>query len=159
MCKRNSNANEEGNLAVVPSEADSSKSAAVTEPSERHHFESSLWLAYHDQRFVSLMLVFAIAALAACWFNATEFGFIEFGATTAKRPSYQYRININSASWYEFALLAGMGPSYSKRIVEYRETNGAFESIDELKRVRGIGEHRLERMRPWLTLDDGAVDP
>ena len=41
----------------------------------------------------------------------------------------------------------------SKRIVEDREANGPFESIEALQRVKGIGPKTIERIRPWLQVD------
>ena len=43
-----------------------------------------------------------------------------------------------------------MGPALAARIVEFREANGAFKTVDELIAVRGIGERSLELMRPYL---------
>ncbi len=49
-------------------------------------------------------------------------------------------ININTASEEELTNLSGIGPSKAKAIVEYRNTNGSFKTIEELKKVSGIGE-------------------
>ena len=104
------------------------------------------------------MLTIGLVALGVCWGKMTVRGYDRIGEQTDETRTYRYRININTASWYEFALLEGIGPSYSKRIIEYRQRHGPFHSIDDLKRVKGIGAHRLERMRPWLTLGNDGVD-
>jgi competence protein ComEA len=49
------------------------------------------------------------------------------------------RIDVNRASASELALLPGIGPALAARIVEERERNGPFASLDDLVRVRGIG--------------------
>lgn len=49
------------------------------------------------------------------------------------------RIDVNRASAAELALLPGIGPALAARIVEERERNGPFVSLDDLVRVRGIG--------------------
>ena len=121
-------------------------------------FESSLWLSYSDQRFVLIVLSVALVGLGACWIKMTAVGYDRIDEQSEEIRSHQYRININTASWYEFALLEGIGPSYSKRIIEYRQTHGPFKSIDDLKRVKGIGDQRLEKMRPWLTLGNEDSD-
>lgn len=63
-----------------------------------------------------------------------------------------YPININTADQATLQLLPGIGEAYAKRIIEYRLLNGGFSSIDELIEIRGIGEKRLERLRPVVTL-------
>jgi competence protein ComEA len=63
------------------------------------------------------------------------------------------RININSADTEELALLPRVGPSVAGRIVEFREANGQFDSVEDLMLVRGIGEKTFEMMEPYVKLD------
>lgn len=65
------------------------------------------------------------------------------------------RIDVNSASAAELALLPGLGPSLAQRIVDDRAAHGPFKSIDDLDRVRGIGKAIIERLRPYAVADDG----
>ena len=59
-------------------------------------------------------------------------------------------LNINTASAAELESLPGIGPALSQRIVEDRQANGPFQSIEELDRVRGIGPALLEKLRPYI---------
>lgn len=52
-------------------------------------------------------------------------------------------MNINEAKQEDFEQLPGIGPSIAKKIIEYREQNGKFTSIDELQEVKGIGEAKF----------------
>ena len=61
-----------------------------------------------------------------------------------------YQIDINSASWFELSQLEAIGPVLAKRIVADRDANGPFQSIDDLKRVKGIGPRTVERNRRWM---------
>ena len=61
-------------------------------------------------------------------------------------------ININTASAEKLQELPGIGPAYANRIVEWRNENGSFVSKDQLIEIRGIGEKRLETIRPLITL-------
>ena len=63
-----------------------------------------------------------------------------------------FPININIADQATLQLLPGIGEVYAKRIIEYRVQNGGFKTIDELMNIRGIGEKRLQRLRPVVTL-------
>ncbi|MEX0723012.1 MAG: phospholipase D-like domain-containing protein [Gracilimonas sp.] len=64
-----------------------------------------------------------------------------------------YPININTADEATLQLLPGVGPAYSKRIVEYRTENGGFNSVEEITNIRGIGPKTLEKLRPIVTID------
>jgi len=61
-------------------------------------------------------------------------------------------ININIADRETLKTLPGIGPTYSKRIIKYREENGSFEKIEELKKIKGIAEKRLEKLKPFIKL-------
>ena len=66
--------------------------------------------------------------------------------TANNTNSYSALININTADSEELELLPGIGPALAQGIVEERRANGAFKSIDDLKRVSGIGDKKLERI-------------
>lgn len=61
-------------------------------------------------------------------------------------------ININTASKEELETLPGIGKVLSQRIIDYRRTNGYFKSIDEIKKVSGIGEKRFEAIKDLITV-------
>lgn len=63
-------------------------------------------------------------------------------------------ININTADEELLAELPGIGPSRAAAIIEERETNGEFESVDDLTRVSGIGAATVDRMRDQVVLED-----
>lgn len=56
-------------------------------------------------------------------------------------------VNINSATLEELKTLNGIGDAKANRIVEYREKNGGFTSIDQIKEVDGIGEKMFEKIK------------
>ena len=60
------------------------------------------------------------------------------------------KVNINEAKQEDFEQLPGIGPSIAKKIVEYREQNGKFTSIDELQEVKGIGEAKFENIKEYI---------
>jgi comEA protein len=61
-------------------------------------------------------------------------------------------VNINSATETELVALPGIGPSKAHAIVEYRQSQGGFKSIDDLQKVKGIGSATLEKLRTRVTL-------
>lgn len=62
------------------------------------------------------------------------------------------KVNINEAKQEDFEQLPGIGPSIAQRIVEYRDQNGKFTSIDELQEVKGIGEAKFENIKEYVTI-------
>jgi competence protein ComEA len=64
------------------------------------------------------------------------------------------KIDINSAGASELETLPGIGSTYAQRIIEYRETNGEFASVEELTKVKGIGNKTLEKLKPFITIDN-----
>jgi competence protein ComEA len=66
-----------------------------------------------------------------------------------------HRIDINSASVSELATLPGIGEAKAKAIVEYRAAD-PFKTVDDLKKVKGIGEKTLDALRPDIMVGAGA---
>lgn len=61
-------------------------------------------------------------------------------------------ININTATNERLQELPGVGPTYAERIINWREENGPFTSKDQLMEIKGIGDKRLARIKPLITL-------
>jgi|GEM_PF-1131643 len=62
------------------------------------------------------------------------------------------RVSMNTATMKEIADLPYLGDTKAKAIVEYREANGAFETLEDLVKVSGIGEKLLEKIKPYIKL-------
>lgn len=62
------------------------------------------------------------------------------------------KININSADAAQLETLDGVGPATAKAIIEWREANGPFRSVEQLMEVRGIGPGKLAAMKDGVSL-------
>ena len=59
-------------------------------------------------------------------------------------------LDINSADKDLLVQLPGVGPKTADAILKYREANGEFKSIDDLTNVKGIGDKKLLKLKPFL---------
>lgn len=62
-------------------------------------------------------------------------------------------VNINTADITMLQTLSGIGEKRAADIINYRETNGLFETVDDLDQVSGIGEKTMEKLRPLITVN------
>lgn len=60
------------------------------------------------------------------------------------------RININTANESELSSLPGIGEATALKIINYRNENGKYNSIDDLKNVKGIGENKFENIKDFI---------
>ncbi|MCX7184487.1 MAG: helix-hairpin-helix domain-containing protein, partial [Nitrosospira sp.] len=56
-------------------------------------------------------------------------------------------VNINTATQAELETLQGIGPGKAKAIINYRNKNGLFKSVDDLEKVEGIGPGIIKQLR------------
>ncbi len=61
-------------------------------------------------------------------------------------------VNINTATQAQLETLPDIGPSKAQAIIEYRKANGSFKSVDELKKVKGIGDKTLAKLKSQVSL-------
>ena len=66
-------------------------------------------------------------------------------------------VDLNSATAEELQALKGVGPAKAKAIIDDREKNGPFQTVDDLDRVKGFGMKTVEKLRPDLTVGGAAA--
>jgi competence protein ComEA len=108
------------------------------------------FLRPREQRSVAVLAAGALALLAAIWWRhgGHRGGVIDIDRAPPLVATFQ--VDVNRADWPELIQLPGIGPTLAQRMVDDRQQNGAFQDIEDLSRVSGLGPRTLERIRPYL---------
>lgn len=87
-----------------------------------------------------------VACLLLAWLSPVSYA-------DPGRTGEDSRININKASVEELVTLPRVGPALAERIIAFREQNGPFKEVEDLKSVRGIGDKVFDQIRPNIRVD------
>ncbi len=79
-------------------------------------------------------------------------GIISSEISSSTPSNKNQKININKANAQDLESVPGIGPSTAEKIVTYRNENGKFSSIDDLKNVTGIGEKKFESIKDYISI-------
>lgn len=113
----------------------------------------SVWgLSRGDRWFLAVML--AVLAGLLTLHARREVVRQSAPVTISRAPDaepYIFRLDPNTATWVDWTQLEGIGPTLARRIIDDRQANGPYRTVDDLRRVKGIGPKTLEKMRPHLT--------
>lgn len=120
---------------------------------------SFLGLSRGDQFFLGVLLIIILVLCLLHLARLSRWGTAAIEIEKQTPLPYNYQIDINQASWVEFAQLDQIGPVLARRIVNYRETEGPFRSVDDLLHVKGIGPAKLEANRKYFLPLPPAVNP
>ncbi len=77
---------------------------------------------------------------------------IEYITTNIGDSDDKEKININLANEKDLQKLPGIGTSTAKKIIKYREENGEFKNIEDIKNVKGIGESKYEEIKEKIEI-------
>jgi comEA protein len=92
-------------------------------------------------------------------FNVTvlfALGFILVVQTQAANAP-EKKININTASVSELQTLPQIGEVVAQRIIDHREKHGKFEKIEEIMKIKGIGEKTFLKLKDLITVGDESA--
>lgn len=68
-------------------------------------------------------------------------------------------VNLNTATKDDLVGLPGIGPAKAQAILDYRNQNGPFRAVEDVRKVKGIGEKLFLQIRPELVVTGGAPKP
>lgn len=114
------------------------------------------WLDWsdRDQRVLIVLALLVFVAIGMHWARWRSRGesLVEIERLPARQ--YDFKVDINRATWVEWMQLEGIGEIMARRIVADRAQHGPFASVDQLHRVPGIGTVTFDRIQPWLVCSD-----
>jgi comEA protein len=101
-----------------------------------------------------------VLAIAAFFFGCLSMIAVEKARAAQPKATLQLQgqnqspavVNVNKATLEELVKVRGIGPVMAKRIIEHRDKNGAFKSIDDLAQIHGMGGNKLQRIKDQITI-------
>lgn len=113
-----------------------------------------------SERYLLGLTVVFLCVLAALFYRDSQVGQSGTYTVTTERTAQEtvapepLLIDINTASAEELDQLPGIGAVIAQRIVDYRQANGSFASIEEIMEVKGIGEATFADIRDSITVGE-----
>lgn len=144
--------------AVSPPAVDVASASGLPDSAgqERAEIEPSVLAALGwtptDRWFFAVVATVLVLALGASALRLSGWGVRPVPVNRPESRRYEFQLDVNTATWVEWMQLEGIGEGLARRIVEDREANGPFATVDDVARVKGVGDTTLEKIRPWLTV-------
>jgi len=85
-------------------------------------------------------------------FLAVSFSLLPLLRLQAEAAPASDKVNINTASLADLDKLPRIGPKVAQRILDYRKEHGPFKRIEDLMKVKGIGEKTFARLKDLVTV-------
>ena len=114
------------------------------------------WLDWsdRDQQVLIVLALLVFVAIGFHWLRWRSRGVELVEIERLPERQYDFKIDINHATWVEWMQLPGIGEIMARQIVADRLKSGPFTGVEELGRVPGIGTVTLDTIRPWLICSD-----
>ncbi len=124
----------------------------MTSPNRQKSFAHRFRLVIRNEHQFAIAIIILCCLVGMCsyfWYRSVlTQGTIDIDR--AQPLQADFRVDINSADWSEIVVLPGVGEKLARAIVECRQTHGPFDTLEEIQQVRGIGEKKLQKLKPFL---------
>jgi competence ComEA-like helix-hairpin-helix protein len=105
------------------------------------------YLTPQERKFVCVVLIVFTAGSAVQLLLRRDIAPMRWA-----RHARQFKIHINSARIDQLQMLPGIGAKLAARIVDYRQENGPFKSLEDLQHVHGLTKKRFEHIKDLVAL-------
>jgi competence protein ComEA len=122
---------------------------AIAEASDE---PAPLGLRRGDRLVLVVVTTLGLILAGMHWARLSGWGLKPIEIDRPAEQQFEYRLDANTATWVEWMQLPGIGETLARRIIDDRDTNGPFRTVEDISRVKGIGPKTLEKLRPWLTV-------
>jgi competence protein ComEA len=130
---------------------------AAQEPEAAAGEDTVLGWTSGDRWFFSILAAVLLVAMSIHAIRLSGWGLSPIPVDRPENRKYEFQLDVNTATWVEWMQLDGIGEALGRRIVADREANGPFRSVDDVGRVKGIGQAKLADMRPWLRYSEATT--
>ena len=117
------------------------------------------WLDWsdRDQRVLVVLALLVFMGIGIHWarWRARGENLVEIERLPARQ--YDFKVDINRATWVEWMQLPGIGEILARRIVADQRERGPFTRVEDVDRVPGVGAVTLDTIRPWLVCSDCKI--
>jgi len=111
-----------------------------------------------DELFIGVLVLIVLLLMTIQWARLSGWGMQPVEIDRHPARIFDYKIDINTATWVEWAQLEGIGETLARRIVADRAQRGPFRDVEDIRRVPGIGVKTLAKVRGWLRMADPSED-
>lgn len=108
----------------------------------------------HRERKILLFIGILIFCGAILRFFGVNVNTIAADTNNKNQKQESFPIDINTASSADLEEIPGIGPAIASRIIEYRTNHGKFISPDDLKKIKGIGDKKMQMMKDYIAIQD-----
>ncbi len=123
-------------------------------PTVWERLSDTLFVRHADQTIVAALVLAAIIGVGLWWWRngGAEGRLVEHDRLPRREANFV--VDVNRADEAELAELPGVGPTLAQRIIAHRREQGPFQSFDDLKQVKGIGDKTLESLKPHVSFGE-----
>jgi competence protein ComEA len=100
----------------------------------------------HTNKLFTLLVILAMAAVSVAAAGDPA------AAQKSTAAGGDKLVNINTADAVQLVTLPQIGPKMAQRILDYRKGNGGFKRVQDLMKVKGIGEKVFAKLQPLITI-------
>ena len=103
-------------------------------------------------RILAIIIFIFFTVLSFLIYMTKNYQYEKYVLKTKTEGKKAYLINLNLATWQDFASLPSVSDKLAKNIVKNRDTEGRFDKIEDLMRVKGVSQKKFELIKEFLTL-------